>query len=452
MKRVINFLIVGLILVSATLFAQKPTEERMKRDIAVMETALSEMIKQELNQRNFFFMDVKGNYVSGYGVTFTVPTSMISNVWSTGSGYVMSVDGNVSLGSVAFASPNHDSDLEITEKEAREAKAAMKNDKNKNVQKERDKAEQDAQVARNKADRATQEAREAEREATLYGIQSRNGVNGYYSTGNNRKRFNTDSLNAVSNAKIIEAAKTFITDYGDMLSQLAPNERIIVTNRGSNENNVWLNGAKAKRSLLSVEATKSDLTQFRQGSITRDQFIKKMRVVNTVTSEKTEPDMELLASIFNRLYREDLSRTYYMQGGAYYERLTDFGVILHMQVVSSLSNGDYYTPAKDVRLAMPTLGLTNLTQEERDKKVKELYPVFESELKENILDYGRTLKSLNDNEQLIVDVSMTKCTGCGIPASLELAVKASVLKDYSAGKLDKSAALSKIEVKKGPNQ
>lgn len=452
MKRVINFLNVGLILVSATLFAQKPTEERMKRDIAVMETALSEMIKQELNQRNFFFMDVKGNYVSGYGVTFTVPTSMISNVWSTGSGYVMSVDGNVSLGSVAFASPNHDSDLEITEKEAREAKAAMKNDKNKNVQKERDKAEQDAQVARNKADRATQEAREAEREATLYGIQSRNGVNGYYSTGNNRKRFNTDSLNAVSNAKIIEAAKTFITDYGDMLSQLAPNERIIVTNRGSNENNVWLNGAKAKRSLLSVEATKSDLTQFRQGSITRDQFIKKMKVVNTVTSEKTEPDMELLASIFNRLYREDLSRTYYMQGGAYYERLTDFGVILHMQVVSSLSNGDYYTPAKDVRLAMPTLGLTNLTQEERDKKVKELYPVFESELKENILDYGRTLKSLNDNEQLIVDVSMTKCTGCGIPASLELAVKASVLKEYSAGKLDKSAALSKIEVKKGPNQ
>jgi hypothetical protein len=141
-----------------------------------------------------------------------------------------------------------------------------------------------------------------------------------------------------------------------------------------------------------------------------------------------------------------------MQGGAYYDRLTDFGVILHMQVVSSLSNGDYNTAAKDVRLAMPTLGLSNLTQEERDKKVKELYPVFESELKENILDYGRTLKSLDDNEQLIVDVSMTKCTGCGIPASLEVAVKASVLKDFNAGKLDRSVALSKIEVKKGPAQ
>lgn len=122
-----------------------------------------------------------------------------------------------------------------------------------------------------------------------------------------------------------------------------------------------------------------------------------------------------------------------------------------MQVVSSMAN-EYNIPAKDVRLIMPTLGLSNLTQEERDKKVKELYPVFESELKENILDYGRTLKSLNDNEQFIVDVTMTKCKGCGIPATLELAVKASVLKDFNAGKLDKNAALSKIEVKKGVAQ
>lgn len=447
---------VGLILVSASLFAQKPSDDRMRRDIAVMETALSEMIKQEFDQRNFFFMDVKGSYVSGYGVTFTVPTNMISGTWSTGND-VMIVDGNVSFGGIGVTSPTPDDDLAITEKEAREAKEAMKSSgKNKSTQKERDKAEREAEEARSNAERATQEARYAERqarEATVYGIQSTNGVNAYtYSTRGNRKRINSDSLNAVNNAKIIEAAKTFIADYGDMLSQLAPSERIIVTNRGTNDNQFWYNGQKAKRSLLSVEAAKSDLTQFRQGNITRDQLLKKMKVINTVTSEKTEPDMELLASIFTRLYREDLSRTYYMQGGAYYERLNDFGVILHMQVVSSLSNGDYYTPAKDVRLAMPTQGLSNLTQEERDKKVKELYPLFEGELKENMLDYGRTLKSLHDNEQLIVDVSMTKCTGCGIPASLELSVKASVLKEYNAGKLDKSAALSKIEVKKGANQ
>ena len=468
MKRVINFLIGGLVMMSVPLFAQRPADtfpqkptDRMGRDIAVMETALSEMIKQEFNQRNFFFMDVKGSYVSGYGVTFTVPTGMFGTVWSTGGNEVVVVDGHVNLGSVTIASPTPDHDLAITEKEAEEAKQAMKNpNKNKNVQKERDKTEREAQVSRDKAERELQNAREAERDArgaTVYGIQSTNGVNGgyAYSTRSDRTRLNSDSMNAVNNLKIVNAAKTFIADYGDMLSQLAPTERIVVTNKITGENRFWYNGQQAKRSLLSVEANKSDLTQFRQGNMTRDQLLAKMKVINTTTSEKTEPDMELLASIFNRLYREDLSGTYYMQGGAYYERLTDFGVILHMQVVSSTTNTDMYgnySTGKDLRLTMPTLRLNNLTQEERDKKVKELYPVFESELKENLLDYGRTLKSLKDNEQLIVDVGMTKCTGCGIPTSLELAVKASVLKEYSAGKLDKSAALSKIEVKKGPNQ
>ncbi len=459
MKRVSNFLIGGLILISTSLVAQKSADDRMKRDIAVMETALSEMIKQEFDQRNFFFMEVKGNYVPGYGVTFTVPTSMFNSVWSTGSDMVI-VDGNINGAGFSYSVGGGDDmidedELSVTQHEAEEAKQAMKNSKNKNAQKERDKSEREAQVSRNKAEQELQEARANDREAHLkervaYGVQSDAGIATI--APRYRKRYNSDSLNAVNNAKIINAAKTFIADYGDMLSQLAPNERIIVTNKTTGENNYWFNGQKAKRSLLSVEASKSDLTQFRQGSINRDQLLTKMKVVNSVSSEKTEPDMELLVSIFNRLYREDLSTTYYVQGGSYYERLTDFGAILHMQVVSSTSNGDYYTPAKDVRLVMPTLGLTNLTQEERDKKVKELYPVFESELKENVLDYGRTLKSLKDTEQLIVDVTVTKCKGCGIPATLEVAVKASVLKDYSSGKLDKNAALSKIEVKKGAAQ
>jgi hypothetical protein len=452
MKRVIYFLIVGLMAVNASLFAQK-SDDRMKRDIAVMETALSEMIKQELDQRNFFFSQIKGSYVAGYGVTFTVPTSMITSMWSTGGNAVI-VDGqNGGFAYDLYAPSAHD--LEVTEKEAKEAEQVIKSSKNAKNQKERDKAEQEAQLQRNKAVRAEQEAREVEGRARMnaYNVQTdANGIGYAYATRNGRKRINTDSLNTVNNAKIVNAAKTFIADYGDMLSQLAPNERIVVTNRGSQENNFWVyGGQKVKRSLLSVEAAKSDLTQFRQGAITRDQLLAKMKVVNTVSSPEVEPDMELLVSIFNRLYREDLSSTYYSQGSAYYERLNDFGAILHMQVVSSIAN-EYNVPAKDVRLAMPTVGLSNLTQEERDKKVKELYPAFESELKENILDYGRTLKSLNDNEQLIVNVILTKCKDCGIPATLEVAVKASVLKDYNAGKLDKSAALSKIEVKKGPNQ
>lgn len=443
MKRVINFLIVGLMLMSAPLLAQNPTgvrtqNDRMQRDIAVMETALSEMIKQEFDQRNFFFMDIKGNYLSGYGVTFTVPTGML-NVWGSGNSQYMVINGNGFSSSSSWSS---DDELAVTENEAQQAEQAMKPVKKQ--QKERDKAERDAQQASDED--------YARNEAIASGgyIGSRNNVGVATTRG---KRYNSDSLNAINNAKIIKAAKTFIADYGDMLSQLGPEERIIVTNRSQGNNEFWIYGQKAKRSLLSVEAKKSDLTAFRQGKISREQLMSKIKVVNSVSTDKAEPDMELLVSIFNRLYQSDLSKTYYVQGNTYYEHLNDFGAIVHMQVYSSNTN---YLPDRgnETRtvLSMPTLGLNNLSQEERDKKVKELYPVFENELKENMIDYGRTLKSLNDNEQLIVDVTLTKCKGCGIPSKLEAAVKASVLKDFNAGKIDRNTALSKIEVTKAANQ
>ena len=101
---------------------------------------------------------------------------------------------------------------------------------------------------------------------------------------------------------------------------------------------------------------------------------------------------------------------------------------------------------------MPTLDLENVDKEMRDKKVKELYPVFEKDIKESMLDYGRTLKSLKDDELLVLNIKLTQCESCGIPSTLELSVKNSVLKDFSSGKLTKEAAISKIAVKKGPNQ
>ena len=59
---------------------------------------------------------------------------------------------------------------------------------------------------------------------------------------------------------------------------------------------------------------------------------------------------------------------------------------------------------------------------------------------------------MKDDELVIFDVTLTKCKGCGIPASIEVSVKASVLKDFGSGKISKDAAVGKINVKKGAGQ
>ena len=183
----------------------------------------------------------------------------------------------------------------------------------------------------------------------------------------------------------------------------------------------------------------------KQGKLTRNQLLNKMKVVNTETVDELNPDLELLSSIFNRLYRPDLSKTYYSEGNIYYERLKDFGVIYYMSVVSSTR--DSYG-----RHTLPTLKIDDIDQETRDKKVKELYPAFEKEVKENVLEYGRTLRSLKEDESLIFNVRITQCVKCSIPSSLELSIKSSVLSEYNSGKLTKEGATAKITLRKGTLQ
>jgi hypothetical protein len=376
--------------------AQKIDDERMRRDISVAENVLGTLIKQQFsNQRTFFALEIKGNYQPGYGVTFSLPADYTTPIaFTIGSG----MQNGVVVYSDEFEEP---ATIDIRGSEDGSDDRAVVNGRNTYKLKEKTKG---------------------------------------------RTRVDMDSIRDSYNLKVIEAAKEFILDYSDMISQLGPQERIVVTNQG-NQPRAWVGQYfnAPNRTHLSIEALKSDIAQYKAGKLTRAQADAKVKVVNTESTNAVEPDLELLSSIFSRLYRVDLSKTYFTEENIYYERLKDYGVIYYMQVYSS-SERDYK------RFDMPTLNLQDVDQATRNKKVGELYPAFERELKENVLEYGKTVKSLKDDEVLIFQVRLTRCASCGIPSSLEISVKGSVLKDMNAGKLDKNAALAKLVVKKGENQ
>lgn len=399
MKKMIQTLLCSAIVLSMqTAFAQKVDGERMGRDIAVAENVLGTLIKQQFEKQKMFFpLEIKSNYQPGYGITFYIPTDYTTPI-------VFSLDGadNFFYREERVSGPgvNYSYDRENRSNDAPEIA-------------ERDKKE-------------TIRLKDKSKE---------------------KSKMDMDSVQDLYNAKVIEAAKTFLVDYGDMITQLAPTERIIISNRGD-QPRVWVNKFfnAPNRTHLSIEVLKGDLIQYKQDKITRDQLLSKIKVINTESVDEVEPDLELLSSIFTRLYRPDLSKTFFIQDNIYFERLKDYGVVYYMQALSAQELG--YTK----RYVMPTVGLEDVDQATRDKTVKELYPKFEQDLKDNILEYGRTLKSLKDEEVLVFQVKMTRCVGCAIPSSLEYTIKASVLKDFNTGKTDKTSAMSKFTVKKGGNQ
>jgi len=390
MKKIMKFWISAIIALSFQShpsLAQTIDADLMKRDIEVAESALATLIKHEMSQQQTFFgLNVKGSYQPGYGVTFRLPPDHAMPLVSFHPhemGRAVIAEGNsfrYSINSNGHERPNGSAPDETRGEDAIKLKE--------------------------------------------------------------KSEISADSLRAAYNERVIQAAKNFIVDFGDFIGQLAPNEKIVVTNQGDQHHFYFNTG---KRTRISVEGTRADVSAFRQGKLSRDQALKKLTVVNTESLDTREPDMEMLTSIFTRLYRPDLSRTYFVDGNVYYERLKDFGSIFYMQMVSSVERSPN-------RHTIPTLGLEDLDQASRDKKVTELYPAFEQEIKQNILEYGRTVKSLKDDESLIFNISLTKCSGCGIPSTLELGIKSGVLKDFSAGKIDQNAAMNKFTVKKGANQ
>jgi hypothetical protein len=396
MKKIINIYICAMFVLSvqSQALAQAIDEQRMTRDIEVAENVLATLIKRELGHQNTFFgMDVKGTYQPGYGVTFRLPADQ-------------SMPFVISIGGADVEGPTITSDG-----------TGYRYSISTNGSSQEEISNDDKVVHEDGAIHLKDKVKE-------------------------KKQMSSDSVRSAYNDRIIKAAKDFILDYGDFMSQLSPAEKIVVTNQNDRHHFYFNSG---KRTRISVEGTRADITSLKSGKLTREQAMQKLTVVNTESVETKEPDMEMLSSIFTRLYRPDLSKTYFVEGNVYYERLRDYGAIFYMQMVSSIEKNLN-------RFHMPTVGLENLDQEARDKKVVELYSAFEQDVKDNILEYGRTVKSLKDNEVLVFNISLTKCKGCGIPSTLEVGIKGSVLKEFGAGKIDKSAAMSEFTLKKGVKQ
>jgi hypothetical protein len=260
----------------------------------------------------------------------------------------------------------------------------------------------------------------------------------------NVKEVSSDELRAEIDKQLKEQMTLFLVDYADLIGQLKPTDRIMI-NVKNNRNMVWMNNDKVseKNTGQTAEILKSDLIAFKSGKASRDATIGKIKF--TEVNDKMEKDLELFSSIFSRLYEPDMSSTYYASSrNINYERLDNLGAIFSMRVYSSSSddNGKH---------AIRTTGERGLTQEERNAKVNAMYPEFEKSMRQNIIDYGRTIKSLKPSEMLILKVRLTECDDCSMPKSIELSVKGSVLSDFDSGKLSREKAMDAISIKKTEN-
>jgi len=232
----------------------------------------------------------------------------------------------------------------------------------------------------------------------------------------------------------------FLANYSQLISQLKPTDKVVVSTSQSNAEYVvvFRNNLREGRESqgITAELLKKDHNDYISGKISNDQLIAKIKITKTSGDEGRSKDLDLFGSMLKTIYDDDYTDSYFISWEPKYERLKGIGVIYSFKVYSSYDENGLYR--------MPGINEKGLTNSQRNEKVIALYPVFIKSMRENIIQYGRTITSLDSDEVVLLKISLTKCDGCSIPKKIQFSVKQSVLVDFNSGKLSQKDAIAKV--------
>ncbi len=149
-------------------------------------------------------------------------------------------------------------------------------------------------------------------------------------------------------------------------------------------------------------------------------------------------DLEIAKSILTTLIKSE-SAGFYGEKVIEAKYVDGYGVIFNIKTYSSyVEEGVYFIPAT---------GQKNVNSSDRDVIIDQLYSKFVENLKQFIIDYGRTIRSLEDTDHLMLKIKTTRCWDCKIPKYIELTIKIKDLKAYDRQKLSREKALAAIEIR-----
>ncbi len=215
----------------------------------------------------------------------------------------------------------------------------------------------------------------------------------------------------------------------------------------------------------SYSVTVKDLQAFKAGKISENELNKRIEK-NTI--DKTENvDVKVLASVLETLLDESNKGGFSSQAKVDYLNLAGLGILYNLNLNAFKTpmwriNFDDYTSGKGFSHADSSsngalifrgqrgrisgnVDVDNATKE-RDEKTKKEIDALVNTIKEYVLDIGKTLQSIAENESIIASLNINKTASSNLPNRIEIHAKKSDLTAHAQGKLSRAQALDKIKV------
>lgn len=271
-----------------------------------------------------------------------------------------------------------------------------------------------------------------------------------------------------------EIAEIFFCDYSYLLRQLSANDKIMIRYGGNaNTQDDWDNFfvlAHSDQRNYSATITKAAIDDFQTGSLQKAAFIKRIEFIFEEAKDRKEKykDLDLLATVINKVFQRDSEGDLYVNGTPIYERIDGIGAIYNLRVRSGKdgfprsfrfgnSTRTIWGPSGLMQVqeadesaaeAAERAKLEAIEKEQRDTNLDEYYNDFLKELKVSIIEYGSIVKSLKAGETIRFRLSLPKCKKCKLmPKKVEITAKESTLKAYLKDEISLEKAVNQLIIK-----
>ncbi|MEM9849256.1 MAG: hypothetical protein AAF847_15330 [Bacteroidota bacterium] len=267
---------------------------------------------------------------------------------------------------------------------------------------------------------------------------------------------------------INNTAVNFLSNYAFLIGQLDAEDKILLNFVDDWEEAAIINPFPGNRTsqrrtaTLTAEALYKDIKAFRSKKISEEEFVNRIQFSEDAEEEASDPDIELLISIINRLYDEDLSETFVINDAGRYTDINGLGTIIDLDVENKRDGDGFtvwsnngrtwrkYNTRDDVFEEEEIDEDCNCPKAEAQRKEQteafnKLYDPFMESFKENLVAYGQTVQSLADDEMLMFRLHFNDFN---LAYVVDVSVEQAVLKQYADAAISLEQAVQQVKVKK----
>jgi len=279
-----------------------------------------------------------------------------------------------------------------------------------------------------------------------------------YSTGSS-----SDDDVKVDEESVKDRITEFLKDYASTIGQLKPTENVMVI-YGSNSRHSFpalvytsSNGKidrreREKLPVISGSVTKKDLDDYRSGKINESAFANKVQTAST--TDKEYLDLKVMSNIFETALKEQGDESFRLSGNVNYLMLDNFGAIFNLDA-SYRTNNRLFGRVSGITVTgayIRTDSRDAPDAKEQDEKeaeflasVNEAYSLLKSNIKEYLVDYGRTVSSVKPDQYILTTVNVRGRYN-DIPERIDFQLKKSVLDQLDRGQISREKALEQVVV------